>query len=130
MAGEQARGVRWRHTSRRDGHPGSADRVAAARLGQAVHRSDRRPRQRFGASPRVNAAGNGAAMGGRLPVAILGSGNIGTDLLYKLRRSTTLEPVIVAGIDPYSEGLALARELGVATASDGIDGLLREAAHV
>jgi acetaldehyde dehydrogenase (acetylating) len=78
----------------------------------------------------VNAAGNGAALGGRLPVAILGSGNIGTDLLYKLRRSTTLEPVMVAGIDPYSEGLALARELGVGTVSDGIDGLLREAGDV
>jgi acetaldehyde dehydrogenase len=66
----------------------------------------------------------------RVPVAILGSGNIGTDLLYKLRRSPTLEPVMVAGIDPYSEGLALARELGVATVSDGIDGLLREAGDV
>lgn len=66
-------------------------------------------------------------MNGRVPVAILGSGNIGTDLLYKLRRSQTLEPVMVAGIDPYSEGLALARQLGVATVSDGIDGLLREA---
>ena len=65
-----------------------------------------------------------------MPVAILGSGNIGTDLLYKLRRSPTLEPVMVAGIDPYSEGLALARELGVATVSDGIDGLLREAGDV
>lgn len=69
-------------------------------------------------------------MTARVPVAILGSGNIGTDLLYKLRRSPTLEPVMVAGIDPYSEGLALARELGVPTVSDGIDGLLREAGHV
>ena len=70
------------------------------------------------------------AANGRAPVAILGSGNIGTDLLYKLRRSPSLEPVMVAGIDPYSEGLALARELGVATVSDGIDGLLREAGQV
>jgi len=66
----------------------------------------------------------------RMPVAILGSGNIGTDLLFKLRRSPVLEPVLVAGIDPYSEGLALAREMGVATVNDGIDGLLREARHV
>jgi acetaldehyde dehydrogenase len=65
--------------------------------------------------------------GERLPVAVLGSGNIGTDLLYKLLRSPALEPVLVAGIDPASEGLALARGLGVATVTDGIDGLLREA---
>jgi len=63
-------------------------------------------------------------------VAILGSGNIGTDLLFKLSRSEVLKPVLVAGIDPYSEGLALARNMGVATVSDGIDGLLREASGV
>jgi acetaldehyde dehydrogenase len=65
--------------------------------------------------------------GGRVPVGILGSGNIGTDLLLKLLRSPVLEPVIVAGIDPASDGLAIARSHGVATVSDGIDGLLREA---
>ena len=64
---------------------------------------------------------------GRMLVAVLGSGNIGTDLLYKLCRSDVLEPVLVAGIDPASEGLALARSMGVATVTDGIDGLLREA---
>ena len=63
---------------------------------------------------------------GRMPVAVLGSGNIGTDLLYKLCRSAVLEPMLVAGIDASSEGLALARSMGVATVSDGIDGLLRE----
>jgi acetaldehyde dehydrogenase (acetylating) len=67
---------------------------------------------------------------GRVPVGILGSGNIGTDLLLKLLRSPVLEPVIVAGIDSASEGLAIARSHGVATVSDGIDGLLREAGHV
>ena len=67
---------------------------------------------------------------GRMPVAILGSGNIGTDLLFKLIRSSVLAPVLVAGIDPYSEGLALARDVGVATVSDGITGLLREAGGV
>ena len=63
----------------------------------------------------------------RTPVAVLGSGNIGTDLLLKLLRSPVLEPIIVAGIDPQSEGLAISRSHGVATTSDGIDGLLRDA---
>jgi acetaldehyde dehydrogenase len=61
----------------------------------------------------------------KLSVAILGSGNIGTDLMYKLRRSTLLELEMVAGIDPASEGLALARELGYETCTDGIEGILR-----
>jgi acetaldehyde dehydrogenase (acetylating) len=61
----------------------------------------------------------------KLSVAILGSGNIGTDLMYKLRRSTLLELQLVAGIDPASEGLARARELGYETCTDGIEGVLR-----
>lgn len=58
-------------------------------------------------------------------IAILGSGNIGTDLLIKiLERSDTLQPAMVVGIDPDSEGLALAADRGVATTHDGIQGLV------
>lgn len=57
-------------------------------------------------------------------VAIIGSGNIGTDLLIKIRRlSSALRVVAMAGIDPDSDGLARARRLGVATTHEGVDGL-------
>lgn len=59
-------------------------------------------------------------------VAIIGSGNIGTDLLIKVKRlSTTLHVAAMVGIDENSDGLARARRLGVATTHEGIDGLLR-----
>ncbi|PRB57885.1 acetaldehyde dehydrogenase (acetylating) [Microbacterium sp. MYb45] len=58
-------------------------------------------------------------------IAIIGSGNIGTDLLIKVKRlSTTLHVVAMAGIDEQSDGLARARRLGVATTHEGVDGLI------
>ena len=61
---------------------------------------------------------------GRTKVAVIGSGNIGTDLMIKiLRLSENLEMSAMVGIDPESDGLARARRLGVSTTSDGVEGL-------
>ncbi len=61
----------------------------------------------------------------KLEVAVIGSGNIGTDLMIKvIRHSTVLEMGAMVGIDPASDGLARARRFGVPTTADGVQGLL------
>ena len=68
-------------------------------------------------------------MANKRRAAIIGSGNIGTDLLIKLlRTSQVLEPAILVGIEKDSDGLARAARLGVDVTHEGIDGLLRHRA--
>lgn len=58
--------------------------------------------------------------------AIIGSGNIGTDLMIKiLKRNGPLEMAVMVGVDPQSDGLARAHRMGVTTTSDGLEGLRR-----
>lgn len=60
----------------------------------------------------------------KINCALIGPGNIGTDLLAKLQRSPYLNPVWMVGIDPESDGLKRAREMGIKTTAEGVDGLL------
>lgn len=60
----------------------------------------------------------------KIKAAILGSGNIGTDLMKKLQRSSVIELTTVIGVDPDSDGLRKAREAGFHTISNGIAGFL------
>ena len=65
-------------------------------------------------------------MNNKLNVAIIGSGNIGTDLMIKiLRHAQHLNMSVMVGIDPNSDGLARAARLGVATTHEGVQGLVR-----
>ena len=60
----------------------------------------------------------------KVKVAVLGSGNIGTDLMIKLGRSKVLDLTTVIGVDPLSDGLRKAKALGYTTIDNGIDGFL------
>lgn len=72
-------------------------------------------------------AGSGVQDMRKVKAAILGSGNIGTDLLIKLARSPFLELTAMIGIDPLSDGLTRARNLGYATFDGGLKSFLDEA---
>jgi acetaldehyde/propanal dehydrogenase len=63
-------------------------------------------------------------MSHKIKCALIGPGNIGTDLLAKLKRSAVLEPVWMVGIDPTSDGLKRAQAMGIKTTDQGVDGLV------
>ena len=63
-------------------------------------------------------------MSNKIKAAIIGPGNIGTDLLMKAQRSEVIEPVWMVGVDAESPGLARAAQLGLKTTAEGVEGML------
>ena len=63
-------------------------------------------------------------MSGKVKAAIIGPGNIGTDLLMKAMRSDLVEPVWMVGVVPDSPGLTRAEDMGLKTTAEGVDGML------
>jgi acetaldehyde dehydrogenase (acetylating) len=61
----------------------------------------------------------------KLKAGIIGSGNIGTDLMYKIERSKYLEMSVMIGIDPHSDGLKRAKDRGITVIDNGIEGFLK-----
>lgn len=71
-----------------------------------------------------NNAASTDVVSNKVKAAIIGPGNIGSDLLIKAMRSPVIEPVWMAGVEPDSPGLARAKELGLKTTAEGVDGML------
>ncbi|MGI1672169.1 MAG: acetaldehyde dehydrogenase (acetylating) [Neptuniibacter sp.] len=63
-------------------------------------------------------------MANKIKAAIIGPGNIGTDLLMKAKRSDWIDPVWMVGVDPESPGLSRAKGMGLKITSAGVDGML------